>query len=382
MNEKALAVDTEISTSNKGNPYDQTNELVCYSWSNGKRSLAVRPADLEFDDFRRAVDDSDCLVLFNAKFDLAWLRRTEIEFEGKRIWDVQLAEYMLERQQIKYPSLEDTAVKYKLGHKIDVIKEEYWKKGIDTRDIPWEVLQPYAIEDARLTYEAYLRQVEQFKSRPKLFTLFQLACADLLILLEMEWNGLKYDEEVALTEETKLKQQIEELEKKLHAVYPDVNINFGSNDQLSCFLYGGTIKETVKEMQGFYKTGKRAGEPKFGNKVIEHQLPRLFEPIKGSELSKEGFYGTSEDLLKKLSTTKKTRWIIETLLELAKLTKLVSTYYTGLITLNHKMNWHSQYLHGQYNQCVTRTGRLSSSSPNMQNLSGASLSMFVSRYED
>ena len=44
------------------------------------------------------------------------------------------------------------------------------------------------------------------------------------------------------------------------------------------------------------------------------------------------------------------------------------------------MNWETNVLHGQLNQCVARTGRLSSSKPNLQNFDGEIKQLFGSRY--
>ena len=63
----------------------------------------------------------------------------------------------------------------------------------------------------------------------------------------------------------------------------------------------------------------------------------------------------------------------------AELAKLVDTYYGKLPELLEKMEW-GEFLHGQYNQCVAATGRLSSSAPNMQNFSGDVDRLLVSRY--
>lgn len=378
MNESILALDTEGTTSNMGNPFDQTNRLVCYS------AAQADWADVFFRDedgdnqVRRLLESCTELVLFNAKFDLHWLNRVGIDFSGKRIWDCQLAEFILSRQTWKYPDMATTAQNYGLPCKLDIVKTEYWKKGIDTPDIPRDILYEYAQHDARLTYDIRLCQLERFKEEPALYKLFRLQCADLLILLEMEAAGLVLREDIAEAKSKELHKELEQIENDLRAIYPDIPINFGSNDQLSAFLYGGIISEVVKQHDGFYKSGKRAGEPKFKNVVIEHQLPRLFEPLKGSELKKEGVYSTSEDTLQKLRG--KHRKLVEKLLRMSEIRKLLSTYYDGLIALNRRMNWPPGRLFGQYNQVVARTSRLSSSNPNLQNLSGDSLDMFVTRF--
>lgn len=369
-----LTIDTETTTSNKGNPFDTTNKLVCISVAHHDA-----PAFCFFnkDDFLYNLYEYDLIVMFNAKFDLHWLKKSGVSVDGITVWDCQLAEYMLERQTLKYPSLEQAAIKYGLGHKIDVIKNEYWDKGIDTDQIPILTLAEYANQDVELTYQIYLKQLEQFEQQPKLFKLFKLACMDLLVLQEMEWSGLLYDQEVCQKASDDIKARMDEITKELSSIHPDVPINWNSNDHVSAFLYGGIIKEEAKEHVGFYKTGAKAGQMKYKNVEKQHQLPQIYKPLKGSELKKEGMYSTNEDTLRKLKGPKK---YIDLLLEHAKLEKLNGTYYNGYQEMNRKMQWPVNYLHGQYNQCVTATGRLSSSRPNLQNIAGDVKRIFITRY--
>jgi DNA polymerase-1 len=92
-------------------------------------------------------------------------------------------------------------------------------------------------------------------------------------------------------------------------------------------------------------------------------------------------YQTGEDVLKQLrKPTKQHKRIIELLLKRAELAKLMDTYYGKIPAMLETMEW-GDYLHGQYNQCVAATGRLSSSAPNMQNFSGDVDALLVSRYE-
>jgi len=163
-------------------------------------------------------------------------------------------------------------------------------------------------------------------------------------------------------------------------VYPDVPINFGSGDQLSAFLYGGTVVQTVKQAAGIFKTGERKGQVKFQNVDIKHKLPRLVEPLKNSELKKPGFYATDEGTLKQLKGPFAKKYV-SLILRLAKLDKLIGTYYEGLPKLNKTMDWTEGMLYPNYNQCVTQTGRLSSSRPNGQNLAGDIADIVESIYD-
>ena len=103
-----------------------------------------------------------------------------------------------------------------------------------------------------------------------------------------------------------------------------------------------------------------AGE-KFNISSPKQLGPIIFEKLglKRGKKTKTGF-STASDVLESLQGKHP---IIDKLLEYRILTKLYSTYIEGLIsTINN------QKIHTIYNQTLTRTGRLSSVSPNLQNI--------------
>lgn len=370
-----LTSDFECTTWSKGSAFDLRNKAVCLAWKENNER-AVCHFNLEYP----CIDLTYRLcVFFNAKFDLHWYRRLGYALPTK-VWCCQVAEFILGGQTQRYPSLENTASEYGFGHKLDVVKLEYWDKNIQTDEIPKETLAAYASQDVDLTYKIYLKQLEQFQQQPQLYKLFKLMMLDLFVLQEMEWNGLKYDEQVCLKRASNIEAQISQLQSKLASVYPGVPINFNSGDMLSAFLYGGSIVEPYKEHIGFFKTGINTGEPKYKNCERIHILPQLVKPLPRTELKKEGFYATDEATLKKLKGNKRVKEIIGYLLELSKLEKLNSTYYKGIPEINKQMHLEEGYLHGSFNQCVAATGRLSSNKPNLQNFAGDCEDIFVSRY--
>lgn len=375
-----LTSDFETTNFNNGNPFDQRNFAVCLGYKEDNHNSEAE-FDLETQYDCGFLADYSLCVFFNAKFDLHWYRKLGYTLP-QRVWCCQLAEFVLEGQKNRYPSLEQAAQKYSLGNKIDVIKTEYWDKGINTDQIPKELLSQYVCQDVDLTYQVYLKQVEQFKEQPALFKLFKILCQDLLVLQEMEWNGLIYDEQLCKHKALEIDNEIQKITEKLSSIYPDVPINFNSGDQLSSFLYGGTIQEEYKEHIGFYKTGVKAGQPKFQNKIKEHILPRLVNPLPKTELLKKGFYKTDEGTLRKLKGNSKVKQCVSLLLRLSELEKLNNTYYKGIPSINEEMNWPKGELHGQFNQCVAQTGRLSSSKPNQQNFAEECLDVLVSRYNE
>jgi len=370
-----LTFDYETNTFAKGNAHSLQGKAVCMGVK-----YDHHPTQCLFDvGAYPYFPNYDLVIAFNAKFDLLWNKKLGFE-SPKAVWCVQLAEYMLDRQK-PYPSLEETAKKYGLSSKLDVVKLEYWDKGIDTEHVPVEILSEYCRQDVELTYQVFIRQRLQFESRPALYRLFKLACQDLLTLVEMEWNGLKYDEQLCKYRVADCHALRDNVLSLLSAVYPGVPINFGSNDQLSAFLYGGTIVETVKQADGFYKSGAKKGQVKYVNKDIEHTLPRMVQPLPKSEMGKENVFSTAEGTLKKLKGPFAKKYI-PLIQQLSKVDKLIGTYYEGLPALNKEMDWEQGYLFPNYNQCVTQTGRLSSSKPNGQNLAGDISDIIVSRYNE
>jgi len=197
----------------------------------------------------------------------------------------------------------------------------------------------------------------------------------------MEYNGMLFDvkeaSRLAGVEETRQK----EIEKELMEGYEDIPINFQSRDHLSCYLYGGTIVDEVRMPVGVYKTGTKTGLPRYKIVEYKYELPQLIKPPKGSELKKDGYFATDETTLRSITASKQARHKLDLILERSKSSKLIGTYYRGIPELIKEMDWPDGTLHGNFNQCVATTGRLSSSRPNLQNFAGSVDKLLVSRYD-
>lgn len=340
---------------------------------------------------RVGIGKATLLVGFNIKYDLHWARRHDVQVpQGVRVWDCQIAEFLIRGQQGSYPSLNEALARFDLGQKDDKVAE-YWKLGIDTEFIPKDELVHYNNLDVELTYQLYLKQ--QAVMSDKLKRLCLVMGLDLLVLQEMEWNGVKYDVEQSRIKAKEVQAELEKITAELRDFSPYQGINFDSPHQLSCFLYGGAFEVAVVDRveKLVYKSGLKKGQEYektyWRSEVVE--CPALFTPIKGSQtklVSKVGdtsfpIYATGEDVLKQLKKpSTKHRHIIELLLKRAELEKLLGTYYKAIPDLIETMEWEDNILHGQLNQVVARTGRLSSSNPNMQNFSSEVDQLLVTRF--
>jgi DNA polymerase I-like protein with 3'-5' exonuclease and polymerase domains len=195
----------------------------------------------------------------------------------------------------------------------------------------------------------------------------------------MEMNGMLFDTEECIKQQAIYQEKYNGLSSTLDKFALPVPINWNSGDHLSAVLYGGPVVVRVREVvQKEYKAGVKNVE-RWSIKTV--QLPRLVEPVKGSERDKEGYFFVNEPVLRSLKpTTKRATEILKLVLELSEVEKLLNTYYIGLPKLIDQQDWSSGMIHGSINQCVTRTGRSSSSKPNLQNFAGTIKHLFKSRF--
>ena len=358
-------MDVETTTHLKGFPFSHKNQLclIVIGWNGW--SLTFTPD--EFHKAKEYLQGSDIWITFNGKFDIHWIKR-QLGITPKSVWDCQIAEFLFSGQEWAYPSLDEACAKRGLPRKLDIVKTEYWDKGIDTPDIPIDILKAYAIQDRESTYELYQAQCQDFDTKfADLFKLFRVQCNDLLVLQEMEFNGILYNVEGSKTEALNLETEIAKIDEKLINICQVPSINFSSRQQVSKFLYGGILEEEFYAPIGVFKTGIKVGQTKYKKMVKEYILPRLIEPLEGSEKVAEGIYATDEDTLVKLKTNSATKKIVNLLLERAKLAKLNSTYLLGIPKTLDKYDCLDNIIHTTFNQCTVVSGRLSSTKPNVQN---------------
>ena len=175
------------------------------------------PNDLE----EIILEGIDVIVAHNATFDLLYLWNLESlqEFfkRGGKIWDTSLAEYILTGQQHKFPALRDIAVnKYGCPERIK-FQEQYWEAGIDTFEIPEEIVLQDVREDVLDTEKIYLQQVEKAKELG-VFDLIELENDALLATTEMTYNGMKVDLEELEKNKRDLEQRLEQQRQELYSL--------------------------------------------------------------------------------------------------------------------------------------------------------------------
>ena len=387
-----LFLDVETTTYNRGHPFDPRNKLVSYVYHIDGITGFRHFTDPDFrSTILELVRSNSILCGFNIKFDLHWLRNLGvIPYPDVKVWDLQLGEFILSGQKNRFASLEDTYQSYGMDGKKSHEIEDYWNAGINTDEIPPEVLERRGVGDVQPLPELFSAQYSLLT--PKQRKLVWLEGEDLKALADAEYNGIKFDMDKAQEKLTILSNSLELIHKRLYSFIPNEVpagcFNWDSGDHLSAFLYGGTIEFKYVSEVLTYKTGLRAGEPynRWGIKSVP--FPQRFKPLEGTEvaktkddpMAKTRFYQTDGPTLLQLkSRDKDNKEILQLLHERADKTK-VAEMVQGIINKMVEKNWEGNMIHPQYNQNVVITGRLSSSQPNMQNQPPEVDELFISRY--
>jgi DNA polymerase I-like protein with 3'-5' exonuclease and polymerase domains len=203
--------------------------------------------------------------------------------------------------------------------------------------------------------------------------------------IDMIWNGLAVDRKFLENGLIDLTDKVAALRHKLENYsWLGRNLDLTSPTQLSKVLFGGAVKEVVREQVGTYKNGK----PKYKNKEQIHAFVGHLPPATSSRYrnAQTGNYTTDDktltELLKGGHLAPPIADCVENVLTYRELNKELTTYYEGI----HSLIMPDGLIHHNLNHCVTRTGRLSSSDPNLQNVTDGSKSKikkaFVSRWGD
>lgn len=257
----------------------------------------------------------------NMKFDIEVLAKYGIKVNGVK-YDTMIAHYLLQpelRHNMDY--MAETLLHYRTIHYDDIVP-----KGKTMADIPAQQVCDYACEDADITLKLWRTLEPRLKEREGLWQLFtdvEMPLVD--VLADMELTGVAIDTN-ALAEVSKLfTERMNEHERKIYSLAGrEFNIN----------------------------SPRQVGEILFGEMHI------IDKPKK----TKTGQYVTSEEVLTSLRGEHE---IVAEILDYRALKKLIGTYVDALPKL---VNHETGRIHTSFNQCVTATGRLSSSDPNLQNI--------------
>ena len=358
-------------------PMHPDNKVVAYGM------CIIEPkTTYDWNVFRGYVDglmSTTVLCGHNFSFDLMYLYKESTGLKNKlqqhKIWDTQLAEYILSGQRTKFSSLDELSVKYGLPLKDDTIKK-YFQAGLGSEKIPPEELIPYLEQDVINTRAIAQAQYKRAVAAGQLM-LIETQMEALHATTEMQFNGLHVDR-ARLDEYTvEVVDNFVDVKLNLEALAAGHVEDINSPKQWSQFFFGGKKRVKVKEEVGVYKNGNAKFKLVEKTVVIKPFINYIPDPEKVS--AKTGQISVDDSVLNdmlKHTFDAKAIAIINGLLKYRELAKQLSTYVQGLS--KHIIG---DFIHGKLNHTATVTGRLSSTNPNLQNISNNPIKqIFNSRY--
>jgi DNA polymerase I len=323
---------------------------------------------------QQLVDEADIVVGHNLKHDLNILRYLGVDFEMINLWCTMLVEYLLDGQNPERSwGLDDICAFRGLGSK-DRTLADLWERGMETYQIPKEWLEKYAKKDAELTATLYLAQKQEMRERG-MESLINLQNEFTMALSDMELSGMGFNLKTAEEIYAKSTEDSKRIRQELLEIFGEPRLNLASGPQLSAALFGGSVD--IPSTTWITKTLKVRPETRYYEKACKEKvhLPGIFPVPERSETKRAGVYCTDKSAIDALpKNTPTRRRVKELLLLVSSVDKIKETLRgkkddTGLIS-----KVIDSTIHPHFNQCVTSTGRLSSSDPNSQNLPRGSTS--------
>ena len=348
-----VALDFETTATLKGSPVCDDNRLILASWFRpGEHIRSHFGSEYDQPELLAAIEDADFIVAHNAKFELGWLRRCGLDLRRLVVFDTMIGEYVLGGNRF-HPSqlgLEACLKRAKLDGKAGPVN---WmiKQGFPVENIPTRWLQTYCERDVMGCHELFLLQRTKLKERG----LEAVNYARNLLapaLADIEFNGMQLDEEAVL-----------KLEQEQESEY------IKATNELT-ELCGGIEPSQAKQLAPYVYT------------KLGFAVPRDYrgKPLKTAT----GQYSVKADVMDKLvAKTEAQRKFLDLYRHWTSSNGKLTKY---LRKFGDCCREAGGMLYGVFNQCNTKTHRLSSSGAQyrvqFQNFSRAFKPLFRSRNPD
>lgn len=271
----------------------------------------------------------------NLIYDIGWLRAEGVEVKGK-LCDVQFAEALL--NESSKVNLEELGQKYlKQGKATDLLKEwcmGYYGTGPKTwrKDIyraPVTLVGTYGEVDASLPLEVFVKQWSLLHAEEQI-ELFEMECEMIPLLIDMRYAGVSVDISYA----ERLRDTLHGREREIQAQIDSV-AGFGVNVNASDSLARAFDKLGLGYPKTAPTAGKPEGQPSFVKEFLAHH-PHSFPQL---------------------------------ITRARELAKLRGTFVEGyMLEKNVKGKVHCSFHPLSGTDGGAKTGRLSSSDPNLQNI--------------
>ena len=304
-----ISCDSAIYIETEGNYHDR--KILGISISNSNGNYFVEAKDIK----NIVINDDVCLYTYDLKKLYILFKYNGIVINNK-MYDLMLESYIL-----NYHIKEDISYLMNICGYNSVSCEEMLKRK---KKLLKEDFISNMINKSSFIYENRVKFYDELKSEGYLSLYEKIDLPLTYVLIDMEYTGVNIDKEFLNKMKDEVGKQVKDLEEDIYRLAGTRDFNIMSPKQLGKVLFDDL------------------GIP----------YPKRIKSDKS--------YSTSVDILNKLTDYE----IIRKILDYRTVTKLYSNYIVGLIDYIKE----DGKIHTIFTQTLTRTGRLSSVGPNLQNI--------------
>lgn len=304
-----ISQDSAIYIENEGNYHDK--KILGISISNSNGNYFVEANNIK----NIVINDDVCLYTYDLKKLYILFKYNGIVINNK-IYDLMLESYILNyhiKEDVSYLmnicGYNSTSCEDMLKKKKKLLKEDFISNMINK---------------ASFIYENRTKFYDELKSEGYLSLYEKIDLPLTYVLIDMEYTGVNIDKKFLDKMKFEVSKQVKDLEEDIYRLAGTRDFNIMSPKQLGKVLFDD----------------------------LSIPYPKRIKSDKS--------YSTSVDILNKLTDYE----IIRKILDYRTVTKLYSNYIVGLIDYIKE----DGKIHTIFTQTLTRTGRLSSVGPNLQNI--------------
>lgn len=298
----------------KGEVYSKS-DILGISFYDGEYAYFLDEKDIK--NYKDLFENDNPKLTYDLKMSIVVLNNYGIKINNC-IFDTSIAAYLSD-----YEVKDDiTYLANNMGYDMASFEEVYGtlKRPIEVAE---EKLKSVISEKAKFIYEVKEELLSRIKEYDEEDLFNNIEMKLIHVLADMEITGIKVDKKYLEDVRDELEEKLKSLEKEIHLL-AGLEFNINSPAQLSDILF----------------------------KKLEIPYPKRVTNSK---------YSTNKEILDKI---KDKNPIVEKILEYRTLSKLYSNYAVGLLAEIRE----DGRIHTIFTQTLTRTGRLSSISPNLQNI--------------
>lgn len=304
-----ISQDSAIYIENEGNYHDK--KILGISISNSNGNYFVEANNIK----NIIINDDVCLYTYDLKKLYILFKYNGIVINNK-IYDLMLESYIL-----NYHIKEDVSYLMNICGYNSASCEEMLKRK---KKLLKEDFISNMINKASFIYENRTKFYDELKSEGYLSLYEKIDLPLTYVLIDMEYTGVNIDKKFLDKMKFEVSKQVKNLEEDIYRLAGTRDFNIMSPKQLGKVLFDD----------------------------LSIPYPKRIKSDKS--------YSTSVDILNKLTDYE----IIRKILDYRTVTKLYSNYIVGLIDYIKE----DGKIHTIFTQTLTRTGRLSSVGPNLQNI--------------